>query len=320
MFGDTKQNVRIFHNQDDGANLSGGSSLSPEVDYSALITSLQATYSQELKYPDYPNNLKALSASVKGLLSRRDFNHAHDIDPASIFPDYADYYGTFNVSHAHIAQIVPGYQTPSVGLLEERKQIQQAVYGSMPASESSVAIEIVRAMQPRTIFEIGTHRGYLMKALMEASPNDTFGISIDLPSDQWDDAVHIHDKTQYSYTKNCPPEAIGEAVLATPEVKDRVALLRGDSAKFHFEVLRGTMDIVVVDGNHNYDAARADLQMALALVSKGGVILIDDVNKPFRLEGVTLAVLEQTYHNHQAFYFANHKDGPDGCLAFHVGS
>ena len=261
---------------------------------------------------------KEAGEMLKSLLQRREKGEVRHIKPTEIFPGYEGYHGTYNVSHDHISRIIPGYQAPAAELLELRKKIAAENYGTMPGSEAATAIEITRALRPRTIFEIGTNKGILLKALMQYAPEDCFAI-MDLPYSQWGEAKYPFDANQKDYVK-FDESRIGEEIRNNQELNSRAVLVAGDSGRFDFSHFYGLMDLVVVDGNHTYENARHDLEEGLKLVSPGGVLLIDDVNKPFRLEGVTLAVLEQTYKEGKVFYYANHKDGPDGNLAFYINS
>ena len=50
----------------------------------------------------------------------------------------------------------------------------------------------------------------------------------------------------------------------------------GDSRAFDFSPWRGKVNLVYVDGAHDYEAVKADSATAFALVAKGGCIIWDD--------------------------------------------
>ena len=63
---------------------------------------------------------------------------------------------------------------------------------------------------------------------------------------------------------------------------DRATFLNGDSAVVMREVrerYRGRFDIYLVDANHSYDGATADLENGLPMVRAGGLIAVHDVER-----------------------------------------
>lgn len=59
-------------------------------------------------------------------------------------------------------------------------------------------------------------------------------------------------------------------------MKDRVELFIGDSRNLGLSPLYAKIGMVIVDGGHSYQVAKADTQNALRLVQPSGVIIWDD--------------------------------------------
>jgi predicted O-methyltransferase YrrM len=57
---------------------------------------------------------------------------------------------------------------------------------------------------------------------------------------------------------------------------ERITQLLGDSRSFDFSPWAGTIDLVLVDAGHEWDAVAADTRTAQALLAPGGVIVWDD--------------------------------------------
>ena len=55
--------------------------------------------------------------------------------------------------------------------------------------------------------------------------------------------------------------------------------LDGDSKQL-IPTLTGSFDLVLVDGDHSIEGARADLQNAWPLVRPGGILVMDDICHP----------------------------------------
>ena len=55
---------------------------------------------------------------------------------------------------------------------------------------------------------------------------------------------------------------------------------------------RGTIDFIFIDGDHSYEACKADIAAWAPLVKKGGVIAFHDFGS--RADGVTRAIFEAT--------------------------
>jgi predicted O-methyltransferase YrrM len=78
--------------------------------------------------------------------------------------------------------------------------------------------------------------------------------------------------------------ALGLSARTEPVVSDSLAAAQSLAA------LRGTADLIFIDGDHSYAACKADIEAWLPYVKKGGVIAFHDFGS--RADGVTRAIFE----------------------------
>ncbi len=79
---------------------------------------------------------------------------------------------------------------------------------------------------------------------------------------------------------------LGLASRAEPVVSDSLAAAGTLAAK------RGAIDFIFIDGDHSYDACKADIFAWAPFVKRGGVIAFHDFGS--RADGVTRAIFEET--------------------------
>jgi predicted O-methyltransferase YrrM len=78
--------------------------------------------------------------------------------------------------------------------------------------------------------------------------------------------------------------SLGFTPRSEPVVSDSLA------AAQKLEARRGTIDFIFIDGDHSYDACRADIAAWTPFVKRGGVIAFHDFGS--RADGVTRAIFE----------------------------
>ena len=78
--------------------------------------------------------------------------------------------------------------------------------------------------------------------------------------------------------------ALGFSERAEPVVSDSVAAARS------LDRLKGTVDLIFMDGDHSYEGCRSDIEHWLPYVRKGGVMAFHDFGS--RASGVTQAIFE----------------------------
>jgi predicted O-methyltransferase YrrM len=131
---------------------------------------------------------------------------------------------------------------------------------------------ITAAVGPKVIFEMGTYRGRTALNFALNSPSDCRIFTLDLPKDdrsamigrvnEADGAIIEHSETGIDYQGR--------------DVSHKIEQLFGDSTRFDYKPFFGQVDIVFIDGGHDYDIALSDTRNALAMTRAGGVIIWDE--------------------------------------------
>jgi hypothetical protein len=282
---------------------------------------------------------QAVSRLVKVLHASRAANLPSQLDvtaPDSVHcknlymgMDYSSM-GPVIVHAGNLANMFPGFVKPSAEEVADRVAIGKATYGTMPGVEAAYSGAIVKAMQPRTIFIIGEHKGVLTDYIARCAPSDCIIFTMDLPKSMSDiEGVKAANAINQSYI-NYSQDEIGQVWRTSdePHTKNIIGFA-GDSTHGHsaplFESLRSLCDLVIVDGNHSFTAVDNDLVTASNLLTPGGVILLDDFWKPARLYEVTEAALHARRYDetlshlyHLSWGFGD--DAVQSNLAFFVGN
>ena len=146
---------------------------------------------------------------------------------------------------------------------------------------------IARARRPPTIFEIGTFDGSTTLLLAKVLPEARIW-TLDLPPDSYVPPARP-DRDPRDSDTTPRSDQVGARFRGEPEEK-RITQLLGDSRTFAFDEYVGRMDMVIVDGSHDYDCVRADTENALRLTTPNATIIWDDYS--IRWPGVVRAVDE----------------------------
>jgi predicted O-methyltransferase YrrM len=168
---------------------------------------------------------------------------------------------------------------------------------SLGAAEQFVLQALIQSRGCKTAFEIGTFNGGTTRLLAETLPEDGRVWTLDLPPVDFDESQG---------PEGFAGADVGAAYRSSAAV-GKITQLLGDSTRFDFGPYEGTIDLVLVDGGHEYENGASDTRAALRLVRQGGVIVWDDFeqywhglvngicdamgDRPFgRLAGTSLAV------------------------------
>jgi predicted O-methyltransferase YrrM len=178
---------------------------------------------------------------------------------------------------------------------------------------SSFAADIVslclicQILKPKTVFEIGTLRGYTAFHFALNTPDDSKIFTLDLPKDEnirtalettITDVHHIDSYEKYT-----------KYIFDGSDVASKITCLSGDSAKFDYSSFHKKVDFFFIDGAHSYDYVRSDTLNALKCCHSGSVVAWHDFGR-MGVNGVTKWLLEFSKKGYAVYAI------PGGSLAF----
>jgi predicted O-methyltransferase YrrM len=133
---------------------------------------------------------------------------------------------------------------------------------------------LVKALQPKTIFEFGTYLGVSALTMAANTSSNCRIYTMDLPDGAVPDSVpELNNTDQIHITKS--RFRVGEAFLQSP-FQNRIVQIRDDSMTFRAESCATNVDLVFVDGGHSLPLIVKDTENALRILSSDGSILWDD--------------------------------------------
>jgi predicted O-methyltransferase YrrM len=143
------------------------------------------------------------------------------------------------------------------------------VDGNVSVTELLVLATLVRRVQAKRIFEIGTFDGRTTLNFAANAP-DAEVHTLDLPQDQQSAlTIKIGDEKYIEKPKS------GSRFVGTAEAS-RIVQHFGDSATFDYTPFVGMMDFVFVDGAHSTEYVQSDTEKALQMLRPGGIIAWHD--------------------------------------------
>jgi predicted O-methyltransferase YrrM len=152
-------------------------------------------------------------------------------------------------------------------------------WGNLSVEAVSKICLIVKHFKPKHIFEIGTFNGRTASQLaLNSDPNCKI-YTLDLPADYKGHGMSRIDT--YMFQK-----------LYDGQVRhyhgrywqNRIEQLIGDSRTFDFSPYYGKIDLMLIDGAHDYDTKKSDTENALKMLSPNGILIwdnYDDIGCPF---------------------------------------
>jgi FkbM family methyltransferase len=133
-------------------------------------------------------------------------------------------------------------------------------------------------LKPECYLEIGVRCGRSMSQVLVESPQtQAYGFDLWIPD-------YGSEPDKGIITTNPGPEFV-LAGLKKLGVRQLPILTQGDShitvpAFFHNPANPQSFDLILVDGDHTDEGARADLELAFAHLVPGGVLILDDITHP----------------------------------------
>ncbi len=201
--------------------------------------------------------------------------------PGRVFRDYMSLVGEDRWSSKDIFEIFPQDQGVRITI----EHLPGKGVGT-PIDELAYLAFITKTIQPRKVFEIGTFRGRTALNFALNSPDDCKVYTLDLPAQE---KVVPQEGVYRTDTEIIQRAAPGEDFMGK-DISHKIIQLFGNSLTFDFSPYYGEIDLVFVDGAHNYQAVKSDSENALKMVKPNGLILWHDFANFGDYNDVTLAI------------------------------
>ena len=147
----------------------------------------------------------------------------------------------------------------------------------LPTAERLALLYMTRLIEPLVVFEIGTFTGSTSVTIAGALSSSSVVHTLDLPPGENPHEPRIH-------------EQVGSAFASYDGSGAQIQQHWGDSTTFDFSPWQNKVDMVFIDGSHEYYAVMSDSINAMKMVRPGGMIVWDDYQP--RLSGVVCALQE----------------------------
>ena len=170
----------------------------------------------------------------------------------------------------------PNYQLKKNGRGKDHPRYGRFVYA------------LARHYKPEFVVEVGTFAGGTAVGFASAINENGRGKLICVDQD--------------SYSNGTFPQVVKRNLARLRFPDSNLQLCCGDSRTWLpklAETMREKAEIVLIDGDHTYDGALADLRNAVPLVKPGGFILVHDVDRSRRMDEATA---EHPHPVYEAFH------------------
>lgn len=171
------------------------------------------------------------------------------------------------IKSIEFAELFSGIERKPIQIMRRIKRDE----GELMLEELVVLCAICKHTKPRMVFEFGTFKGDSALNLALNSPDNCEIFTLDLPPSS-------RKRTRYSIEIGPIRDiqfTVGEKYHGST-IERKIKQLYGDSATFNYSQFYNCIDLVFVDGNHQYDNVKADSENAFRMLSDKGIILWHD--------------------------------------------
>jgi predicted O-methyltransferase YrrM len=206
--------------------------------------------------------------------------------PGIVFRDYLKLAGNDGWSSADLFERIP----------ELRENPPRIVLQPLPGQGIETPIDelaylalLSAALRPKVIFEFGTFRGRTALNFALNSPHDCRIFTLDLSPGERDAVLSRVNRADDGIIR---ASETGKDCRDS-DVSHKIEQLYGDSTRFDFSPFYGQVDLVFVDGGHDYEVARSDSRNALAMTRPGGLVVWHDFGNYGDYHDVVRAVFDE---------------------------
>ena len=171
-------------------------------------------------------------------------------------------------------------------------------------NEGNLFLEEINKINPKTFLEIGIFQGVLARNvcdLMSKNHGTNFkyyGVDIfetdEVYKNEIAPSLKINNPLKRFYFKHIKrynPYSM-EAVQDLLKIyKNNIQLIKGNSNKLLKDIKISNIDLIFIDGGHDYSTVKNDLNQSKKIISPNGTILCDDYNLSYA-DGVKKAIDE----------------------------
>ena len=152
-------------------------------------------------------------------------------------------------------------------------------------------LDEVRKEQPKIFLEIGVFHGVtarnICELLYQTHKNDFKYIGLDLfveneenkneviPNNTFNNPLK---RIYFKYIKKQNPYSLEAVKDLLKKFENNVHLIQGNSNNVLKKIDMGKIDYVFLDGGHEYNTVKNDLDNCIEVIKKGGTVLCDDYN------------------------------------------
>ena len=168
---------------------------------------------------------------------------------------------------------------------------------------------MVKIINAKSIFEIGTLDGYSALHFAMNSSIETKIYTLDLPPDFSEDLkLNVTSVDALLQKKH---SSIKKYRFNDTEYNDKINCLFSDSANFDYSIFFKQIDLFFIDGAHSYEYVKSDTFNAMKCVREGGIIVWHDYGR-MGVNGVTKWLCELSNSGKKIYSV------PGSSLAYHI--
>ena len=174
---------------------------------------------------------------------------------------------------------------------------------------SSFFLDQIKLAKPKYFLEVGVFHGVtarnVCELLYQIHQNDFKYIGLDLFGENEENKSEIIPNTKFNnplkkiyfnYIKRQDPYSLKAVEDFLSKFKNNISLIKGNSKKILKKIDMSKIDYIFLDGGHDYETVKNDLNCSIEVINNNGTILCDDYNLSYA-PGVKKAIDEFSLAN-----------------------
>ena len=189
--------------------------------------------------------------------------------------DFDKWKSESNIQECHLADVFPDRSIESNQI---RLEDFLGRWGNLSIEALCKLCLIIRGIKPKNVFEIGTYNGTTtLQIAQNLSDVEHMIYTLDLPDNYTGHGMSEIDTYMFQTTLPNIERKFNKTIYKKT-IKPSIQQLIGDSRTFDFSPYYGKINLVFIDGAHDYDTKKSDTENALKMLADHGVIIWDNYN------------------------------------------